>query len=51
MLRLIRLNRLLALLPMLLGLGAIVAGCASATPVGTPAPAGQPTFIYFYTDA
>jgi hypothetical protein len=41
----------LILLPILLGLSAFTAGCASATPSGTPAPTGRPTFIFFYTDA
>ena len=41
----------LILLSILLGLTAFTAGCASATPSGTPAPTGRPTFIFFYTDA
>jgi hypothetical protein len=50
MLRPFRLSRL-ALLLMLLGLTAFMAGCASSTPSGKPAPAGRPTFTFFYTDA
>jgi len=49
MLRPIRLVGLTLLL-MLLGLTAFTAGCASATPSGTPAPTDRPTFIFFYTD-
>ena len=41
----------LALLLILLGLTAFTTGCASSTPSDTPAPTGQPTFIFFYTDA
>ena len=41
----------LALLLILLGLTAFTAGCASSTPSGTPAPAGHPTFTFFFTDA
>ena len=41
----------LTLLLILLGLSAFTAGCASSTPSATPAPAGQPTLIFFYTDA
>jgi hypothetical protein len=39
------------LLLILLGLSAFMAGCASATPSGTPAPTGRPTLLFFYTDA
>jgi len=40
----------LALL-MLLGVAVLATGCASSTTTGTPAPAGRPAFIFFYTDA
>jgi len=41
----------LALLLTLLGFVVLAAGCASSTAAGTPASAGRPTFIFFYTDA
>jgi hypothetical protein len=40
----------LALLAVL-GIAVLATGCAPATITGTPAPAGRPTFIFFYTDA